>query len=344
MGNRRTIACTRCFNDKSLRKWIRENGRRGDCPWCGARDAYVVPLTQLGPLFREIARIYLPIEGGDAWERGDNISYLLQEDWQIFSNRIEEGSNNLMHELAAAILEAALDPKEDLIDCPDYTGFFQRNESSLQDRWDEDAYHFLTEERVTFDEAPHDRAEEYESVSLPDELSVAFEDLATLYEAGHVLYRARIHKDRLRKERFSLTRDALGAPKPDNAPPGRANRAKEPVLYLASDEETALAEVRAWKGAAVALATMTIQRPVLIVDFLKFETPRSPFFVENLAWKVQLGSLFHRLAMELSRPVMPHEEERLYRPTQYLCERIRNSHYSQRRPLSRSHKICRSQY
>ena len=117
------VACVRCFKDERLQQFIRENGTRSHCPWCGARNTYVVPVEILGSLFRDAAIIYDPIEGPDSLGWGDSIAFLLQEDWDIFSDRIENG--DLMDEMAISILEAGLDPKDD-VDEPDYQSNFRQ--------------------------------------------------------------------------------------------------------------------------------------------------------------------------------------------------------------------------
>src|SRR6266540_4294352 len=83
-------------------------------------------------------------------------------------------------------------------------------------------------------------------------MEAVFEDRSIVCQDGKVFYRARIYEDRGRKERFSF--DELYAPPSDRSTAGRANIAGELVLYLASSPSTALAEVRAWKGAPVAVA------------------------------------------------------------------------------------------
>lgn len=159
----------------------------------------------------------------------------------------------------------------------------------------------------------------------PDQIEIAFEDLATSLQEGNVLHRARIHKDRTRTSRFE--KHELGAPPPASTPGGRANREGEPVLYLATNKSTALAEVRAWKGAPVALVPVRIKRDLLVVDLKRPRPVQSPFFVELLRWRVQLTMLLHRLGEDMSRPIMPHEEQLLYRPTQLLAWLIRSSGY-----------------
>jgi RES domain-containing protein len=315
-------ACHRCFKDKVLIDFIRKKGQRGWCDWCGARNVYVLPLYELGDVFRDAVSIYEPAD----WTY-DSISFLLQGDWEVFSDRIEQAPDDLMQRMAVAILKAGLDPKEYFSgDYPDYEGGFRGQEASLVDHWHEMAEAYFTVGNSHNNQTPHSNNAERETYrDLPDQLEVAFEDLLVAYVPGKILYRARIHKNRFRKERFDLAE--VRAPPRDKAPAGRANRKNEPVLYLASDEETALAEVRAWKGMAVAVTKFEVKNRLLLVSLLHYKLPKSPFFEELLQWKVQLAELFGRLADELSRPVIVHEDEQVYFSTQYLADWVRKARY-----------------
>ncbi len=316
-----SLICHRCFKDKVIIDLIRREGRAGLCDWCGARSLYVIPLHELGDMFRDVVKIYQP---GDI--NGDHISYLLQEDWNIFSDKIEQASDNLMHDLTVAILKAGLRPKEYLSgDYPDHGDFFYRKEDWLVEHW-----HEMAEAHVVSEKAPAKKifhtAFNLSAISideLPNQLEVAFEDLATTYDVGRILHRARIHRDRFREECFNLAE--MGAPPPDRATAGRANRKNEPVLYLASNADTAIAEVRAWKGMAVAIGRFEMKKLLSVVSFLNYKVPESPFNEENLEWKVQLAALFDRLAEELSRPALREEDENVYFSTQYLCDWVKKA-------------------
>lgn len=308
----RPFVCENCFNDNSLVEWIREQNTRGNCSWCGSRNIHIVDIIDIGDLFRDVAAIYK--QSGN----GDHIDYLLQEDWNIFSERIEEAEDDLMHRLAVDILEAGLDRHHD-VDYPDYSGFFESKAPWLEDEWERTISSFLTEtdtERSLEGQSEND---------LPNYLEVACEDMSTVYEPGHILYRARIHNERTRIEKFTITE--LGAPPPENTKAARANRAGEPVLYLASDAETALSEKRAWKGAAVAIARIRIKQRIMLINLLDIKLLESPFFEEHLEWKLELNGLLNRFAQELSRPIIPGEEERLYLPSQHLCDLFRRFTY-----------------
>jgi RES domain-containing protein len=321
--DRDEVACHLCFQDKALQDWIKGEGRKGGtCPWCGRRG-HIIRLAKLSEPFRQVASLYVPVEEGpDAYERGEWISFLLDDGWGVFSDRIQ--SDDLAQDLTLAILYADLRPKEH-VDYPDYTGFFRHRESSLEENWDEKADAALRGETPEPDKQEAESLESDIADGLPDVMGVVFEDLSIIFEQGKILYRARVHDDRMQTNRFESSE--VGAPPPKRAKAGRANRKGHPVLYLASSRSTALAEVRAWKGAAVALAEVRIKRRLLLVELGRPRPVKSPFFDELLQWRLDLTHLLYRLSGDMSRPVMPHEEEVLYRPTQFLALLIKSNGY-----------------
>lgn len=315
--NNSDVACINCFKDKILREEIISFNKKGDCQWCGSQDVNVIPLYELGELFRDVASLYKQNDNGI-----DTISFLFQDGWDIFSDKIENDPE-LMQDLTVSILKSGIPQKELFTDYPDYGESFQRQEPQLLEHWHEIAEAFLTGNNL-IKETETSKVDFYND--LPGLLEVVFDDLAVSYEPGDIFYRARIHKDRYRTELFSLAE--LGAPPPEKAEAGRANLKNKPVLYLANNDKIAIYEVRAWKGTAVALAKVRVKQRVSVVNLLDYKLPESPFFKEEyLAWKVQLAELFYRLAEELSMPVMKHEQEQLYQSTQYLCELIRKAGY-----------------
>jgi hypothetical protein len=96
---------------------------------------------------------------------------------------------------------------------------------------------------------------------------------------------------------------------------------------MASDAATALAEVRVWKGAIVAIAKMQMATEVRVLDLTEVRELASPFFVEGLRWQVEVLDLLGRFAYELSRPLLPNEPESHYAPTQHICDLVRRAGY-----------------
>ena len=121
----------------------------------------------------------------------------------------------------------------------------------------------------------------------------------------------------------------LGAPPRDKALPGRANPAGIPYLYLASDEHTAVSEVRPHSGEEVAIAEFHLPNELRVVDFRHPRRLMSPFEILSDDKIVSRGDfdLFDHFANELTKPVVPTTAAIEYLPTQYLCEFIKNENY-----------------
>src|SRR5262249_30173349 len=75
----RSVCCLKCFNDRTLKEMIRENGVRGTCSWCGTQKVKVVGIGELTDPFRQLARQYLPVTGGELLDQ------LFEDEWKIFA-------------------------------------------------------------------------------------------------------------------------------------------------------------------------------------------------------------------------------------------------------------------
>lgn len=275
---------------------------------------YIVDVDDLGVLFEPIIRFYQPIDELDD-KQGDDLSFLMDEDWGIFSERI--ASRNCAQELLEAILRNINPPTDQIGVRINYSDCFRRkSSSSLEDDW---------ENRIA--EVLHEMEEPAAQGSTEfDRITFAIEDVGTGYPNGTTLYRARGYKDRKRIDWFSL--DEMVAPSAKNATAGRANPKGTSVLYMASDPDTAFAEVRAWKGAPVTVAEMRTTSPLRILNLTQKTFIVSPFFHDEehpVYWVADANRLLNRFADELSRPLIPGEEEILYRPTQHLCSLVKQA-------------------
>jgi RES domain-containing protein len=319
MYDRDEVTCHLCFNDKVPRDWIKgESFRRGKCPWCGRRG-HMIYLTQLSEPFREVAELYTEASGPEAADRGERIGDLLDYDWEIFSEELVDDRQ----ELAVAILTADLHGKE-VSEYPDYEGLFFSRELSLEEAWDAKASAVLTGEMPK----PPDPEMMGEQRELFEQFEIVFEDLAVSFEPEQgSLFRARIYDDREHKEKYTAAE--VSAPPAEKAKAGRANQAQQPVLYLANNRSTALAEVRPWKGATVAIAELKLKlkQRLWLIDLSQAGWVKSPFFEDQLKWRIDLANLLYRLGPDMSRPVMAHEQEILYKPTQLLALMIQAARY-----------------
>jgi RES domain-containing protein len=319
MYDRGEVACHFCFNDKVLRDWIKEESfGRAKCPWCGRRG-HLIYLTQLSEPFRKVVEeLYTEASGPEAFDRGDRIGDLLDYEWGIFSEELVDDRQ----ELVVAILTADLREKE-LFDYPEFEGLFYSRELSLEEAWDAKASAVLMGDMLK----PPDPGMMGDQRELFGPFEIVFEDLAVSFkpEQQGSLFRARVYDDREHKEKY--TAEEVGAPPREKVKAGRANQAQQPVLYLANNRSTALAEVRPWKGAAVAIAEVKVKQRLWLVDLSQVRPVKSPFFENLLKWRIDLAVLLYRLGQDMSRPVMPHEQEILYKPTQLLTLMIQATGY-----------------
>jgi hypothetical protein len=117
----------------------------------------------------------------------------------------------------------------------------------------------------------------------------------------------------------------MGCPPKHLASHGRANPAGIPYLYLASEEITAISEVRPNAGDKVTVAKVTVPN-LQIVDLCH---PRKTFSPFSLPYEDALPSFregldfLEKLGEELSRPVLQKSAAFDYIPSQYLCEFVK---------------------
>lgn len=137
------------------------------------------------------------------------------------------------------------------------------------------------------------------------------------------LYRVRIARDD--PELQDILKDparGIGPPPSRKARAGRMNANGVPVFYGALDEETCIAESRAPVGSYVVLGRFAAVRPLKLLDFgvLTDIYIDGSEFDPNYHTRCGRACFLQRLVSELSRPVMPHEEELQYLPTQVVAE------------------------
>ena len=148
-------------------------------------------------------------------------------------------------------------------------------------------------------------------------------------DADHHFYRARVSfSERELKEILVAPVKELGPPPSRSVRPGRMNAAGISVFYGAVDDATCIAEARAPVGSYVVVGRFEIIRPlrILAFDALREVYIEGSCFDPDYHARWKRASFLKRLVQEISRPVMPRDEEFEYLPTQaaseYLAERI----------------------
>ncbi|MEO5923152.1 MAG: RES family NAD+ phosphorylase [Bryobacteraceae bacterium] len=107
-------------------------------------------------------------------------------------------------------------------------------------------------------------------------------------------------------------------PRTSGAREGRVNAKGIPVLYCATQSDTALSEVRPWIGAYISMAKMILRRRVKLVDCTVNRLLPIPAECDAFSnvW-LDINGAF-------AEPVTPDDESAHYAPTQVLAEHFRH--------------------
>ena len=199
-------------------------------------------------------------------------------------------------------------------------GFTQRSNASFYFN------HFL--DRVKRNEVREDGTDEL--LNLIDKYVIDGYQFYRTIKTGTILYRARIINSDNIKPHFGLSVSPEGklsgydesnsreAPLGYSAE-GRNNISGVSYLYLASDVETACAEVKPTVRQLISLAEFEVTRQVQIIDFSDEKTFESKSSSEE---NISLGSLFAKIMLQYFVPVVDSAE---YRATQIITDHIRKT-------------------
>ena len=138
------------------------------------------------------------------------------------------------------------------------------------------------------------------------------------YKAGDLFYRARI------SERNGYPIDEMSAPPAGKSSEGRANARGITCLYVASDVDTTLHEVRAGVFDFVCVGTFRLKKDITVVD-LRAIAEISPF-VEGLEYLDHAinKQYLEKLNTEMSKSLRRSDSTLDYVPTQYIVDFIKS--------------------
>lgn len=315
-----STCCINCFEDEVIIKLIADNGYHDDCEYCKTSDTKCISVYDLTEQFRKFLSIYEETAYGEHYGQDDNpldhgepLHDLIQEDWNIFSYKLER-------EIQRRLLFDILDLNHEL----DTGGRY-----SLYSRYEDSFTHVDSEEIWDeFSEGLKFSNRFFPVFDWVDDFAELFIELKRTIASGSTFFRARIGSEMNAKRQevpFSLKN--MGAPPIDKTRNGRANPVGIPYLYLATNRETSISEVRPWKEAKVSVAEVSIIEPVKIIDITNVPPITSPFENTDLRKAIENRILLSRLSYDLAKPINPNAGEYEYIPTQYLSELIKHLGY-----------------
>ena len=137
-------------------------------------------------------------------------------------------------------------------------------------------------------------------------------------EKGRKLFRARIGYNILTekseefehdlKRKIPFSGNEIAAPPPIKASPGRANRESISYYYLASDINTAIAEVRPHPGHYVTVADFEVNEDIRVVNLINSKLFQNSFSEKEMEDYI----FFKELSMEFEKPLTPDINNRYY--------------------------------
>ena len=126
-----------------------------------------------------------------------------------------------------------------------------------------------------------------------------------------------------------------------SAAEGRANPKGIPYLYLSTDMNTAMAEVRPWVGSYISIGQFKLLKDVTVVNCTSDDRGAMFYFEEPPPEKKEIA-VWKAIDRAFSRPVTPNESTADYVPTQILAEFFKTNGFdgiAYRSSLGKGHNI-----
>lgn len=294
--------CPNCFTHTFLKDFIKDSSKQnGKCSFCSSTGN--LPLcspAQLIDLFQPLFDLYTEESGGRF------LNKLLQGDWNVFSKYIDKKKSlQLVSKIAG---EKDLNSKR-------FISTLAFNKVFI-DKWD-----------AFTNELKHENRFFPKNAIDTTQLSELFNYLIMPKEhRPKYVFRARINH-----QSVALPLTEMGTPPLEKSKDGRANPKGISYFYGASDEKTAIAEIRPYKSENMCVAKFRVNKKISLIDLRDPKSTISPFGLDDdnlsLLYQEHMPFLGH-LGDALSKPVLPYKKELEYLPTQYLCELVKDCNFN----------------
>ena len=291
------FCCGNCIGDTYLMRQIENRSTCvGRCDYCNRENVALIDPRNLVDFFEPLVDVYTVSKD----PRACAIQDFLRNDWSLFANLEATKTSALLNDIFSDSNFANLK----------YLPLVARDSDALS-QWESFRGELKHENRFF----PRNVMEKEQLEQLIGLLGIDGSN------ASSILYRARIMEN---ETIYPL--DQMGRPPKEAAFDGRANPFGIPCLYAASDNRTAISEVRPHKGGRVCVASFSIDPSMRFVDLRNPYDTISPFDLdeEKLRLVHRYMEYLCRLGEELSQPVIPKEAPLEYLPSQYLCEFIKH--------------------
>ena len=332
--------CAKCITDKRFAKWIRENGRRGQCDFDAehGKRGSVVSVKALAVYVDEFFREHYQLGEDEpyATEDSDNIHYrqrglslleilndeLCSNDDTVVEAIIENLPDVSWHDIA----QGAYRFYDDTAGYESIADVQARERADFEEYWYERRFVYQWEDfcqKVQYERRFFKTKELLDKLfGKPTEYEGGPINPVYMLKAGQKIFRARIFDDGFTRDELSRNpATQLGAPPRERAQAGRMNVEYIPAFYGAFSADTAVAEIRPGIGEEVAIGEFVLQRDVKVFDFTVFSRAASDRWNEVYA-HTRYGFI-RQMEDQIGRRVLPYEKQRQYISTQIVAEYLK---------------------
>jgi len=296
--------CVECFSDTQIKDMIRAKNVKGNCDFCHQGNTFVYSVDEQSDLSDLIGAVLSVYEEAD---NGEPLFSLVLNDWAIF-NKDAESSQDLITAFCKIIYGAEGIPYNRKVCIPQES--IEKNGIFAGHSWSDFSNAIKAENRF------------HNGYFKPNLFAPFLEYPILNYKKGKEFYRARVCNNRR-----GYAKENMGEPPFEKRKPGRVNSDGIGVLYLTSDEQTALNEVRANMFDFVTVGTFQLLRDIQVVnisDLNKISPVLYSGAMESLAANTKM---FTDIAKAIAKPMRRSDSVLEYLPTQYIADFIKSKGY-----------------
>jgi len=307
------IFCTKCFNDSEIEGVIRGLSKKGKCETCGYEDSFLYDTginTTLTDYFDSLISIYTPIDLLPENYPKSDLKLLKEElinTWDIFNGLSGAQAYDLITNICKDKYKELPQLFDGLIGIEEYQdkNYLEANSILRTNRWEDFVSDLKTKNRFHTNHINTKILEIFCSYRRKS------------YKKGEIFYRGRISS-----ETYGV--NEMGAPPSDKAAAGRANSFGISCLYLASDMETTIHEIRAGAFDCISIGKFVLQNDIIVVD-LKSIDKISPFWTDLDCTQYAINKeVLRKINKEMAKPLRRNDSPLEYIPTQYISEFIKS--------------------
>lgn len=305
--------CEKCFMSKEIKSIIKSLKKLGICNFCGSANVFVYNLHRdegLDELFNNILNIFklgtdLVADGFSPYKL-ISIKDEFEKKWNIFNNL----TGNKIHIFLDTLLKRHFPDKIPFLS--NQVGIVEwMNESYLRENsvlkglsWEEFVNYIKHENR-------------FHSNHLNFEILKDYLNKLTATVEEDAFFRARISNER------ELNKDEMGAPPCKYATAGRANSEGISHLYLASDTQTVVSEIRPSLSDTIYIGKFPIRCELKVIDFRLLKGLDVFEFNDPTRFAINL-EIFSEMRQAISKPVRSGDSKLDYLPTQFIVDYIKS--------------------